>query len=159
MNRVHMIIDRCLQVFIGLSMCLLVFITFGQVVGRYLFGYSFAWAEDLCILIFCWSVWTTACLLLRDNRHLRVTALIVRLPFQARHWISLFTGIIILVFLGLVFYASFGVLGAMAGMDYITLPLPINVKYVSVPVGVALMFYYLIRTLFSFSKEESDGDY
>ena len=36
----------------------------------------------------------------------------------------------------------------MSGMSLITLPLPVNAKYLSVPVGAGLMAYYLLRGLF-----------
>ena len=37
MAKVHLTIDRILKVFLALSLAVLVFVTFGQVVGRYVF--------------------------------------------------------------------------------------------------------------------------
>lgn len=145
----HRIIDRCVEIFITLSIAILVIVTFGQVVGRYVFGYSYGWAEELCVLIFIWTVWTSACLLLRDNRHLSVTVIIYKVPRPYRLVIKFIMGVFILVFLGLIVYGSFGTLEAMAGIDFIALGLPLNWKFISVPVGAVLMGYYTLRVLFS----------
>jgi len=145
--RINAFVDRCLEVFVGLNLGLLVFITFGQVVGRYVFGHSFGWAEELCTLIFCWTVWPTACLLLRSGRHLNVTLLLNRFSGPTRRQVNLGLRIIILALLGLLIYGGFGAMEAMADISFVTMPLPNNVKFVSVPVGAGLMAYYLIRLL------------
>ena len=158
MAKINTIIDHCVEVFVGLCLGVLVFITFVQVIGRYLFGYSFGWVEDLCVILLCWTVWPTACLVLRDNRHLQVTFIIDRFPWLYRRVVTFALRTLTLVFLSLIIYGGLEVLDAMAGFHYITMPLPSNVKYVSVPVGAALMAYYLIRVMWPGSEELPNGD-
>ena len=90
MRRIHGLMDRILKVFLSLALGTLVVVTFLQVISRYAAGRSYAWAEDLCVLIFCWSVWTTACLLIKDQRHLRLTVLVDRLGPRSRRFIERF---------------------------------------------------------------------
>jgi TRAP-type C4-dicarboxylate transport system permease small subunit len=158
LHRFHNIVDRCLQVFVGLSLAVLVFLTFGQVVGRYIFGQSYGWVEEVSIVILCWSAWAAACLLLKDNRHLSVNLVIDRLPVKYRRLVRLFTGVVVFIFLMIIIYASKGTLEAMSGISFISFPLPINIKFFSVPVGAALLAYYLIRCLFSELREANSGD-
>lgn len=159
MNRVHQIVDRCVQGFIGLSLAVLVFFTFGQVVGRYVFGRSYGWVEELSVLILCWTAWTSACLLIKDNRHLRVGIVVDRLPEKCRRLVRLSMGVVVFVFLVIVLYASKGTIEAMADITFISLPLPLNMKFYSVPVGAALLAYYVIRAFFSELRGASRGDH
>ncbi len=145
LNLVHRIIDRCLQAFAGLSLALLVVLTFVQVLGRYFFGRSYAWVEELSVLILCWVAWTTACLVLRDNRHLKMTFILDKIPVKWRRLVTLSMGVIILIFLGIVVYTSKGTIEAMSGISFVALPLPLNAKYLAVPVGAVLLAYYVIR--------------
>ena len=159
MHRFHKIVDRCLKVFVGLSLALLVVLTFGQVVGRYVFGRSYGWVEELSVLILCWTAWTSACLLLKDNRHLRVGIVVDRLPEKYRRLVRLSMGVVVFVFLVMVLYASKGTIEAMADITFISLPLPINMKFYSVPGGAALLAYYVIRALFSEFRGAPRGDH
>lgn len=158
MQRFHKIVDRCLQVFVGLSLAVLVVLTFGQVVGRYVFGSSYGWVEELSIVILCWTAWTTACLLLKDNRHLMVNVVVDRLPGKYRRLVRLSMVVVVFFFLLIVIYASKGTIEAMAGITFISFPLPINIKFYSVPVGAALLAYYVIRSLFSEFRGAQHGD-
>ena len=159
MHRFHKIVDRCLKVFVGLSLALLVVLTFGQVVGRYVFGRSYGWVEELSVLILCWTAWTSACLLLKDNRHLRVGIVVDRLPEKYGRLVRLSMALVVFVFLVILLYASKGTIEAMADIQFISLPLPINMKFYSVPGGATLLAYYLIRALFSEFREAPDGDH
>jgi len=145
-------------VFVGLSLAVLVVLTFGQVVGRYVFGSSYGWVEELSVLILCWTAWTSACLLLKDNRHLRVGVFVDRLPEQYHRLVRLLMGVVVFVFLVIVLYASKGTIEAMADITFMSLPLPLNMKFYSVPGGAALLAYYLIRTLLSEFRGAKHGD-
>jgi TRAP-type C4-dicarboxylate transport system permease small subunit len=158
LQRINWAIDLCLKFFVGLSLGLLVTITFAQVFGRYVLGYSFGWAEELCVLIFCWAVWPTACLLLRDCRHLHVSLIINRFSDRSRLLIGRVLAIVLLVFMCLVVYAGWGAMDAMAGISFVDLPLPINVKFSSVPLGAALMAYYMVRDMLDRSEGKKRGN-
>ena len=145
--------------FIGLSLAVLVILTFGQVIGRYVFGRSYGWVEELSVLILCWTAWTTACLLIKDNRHLRVGIVVDRLPKKYRRFVRLSMGVVVFVFLVIVLYASKGTIEAMADIQFISLPIPINMKFYSVPGGAALLAYYVIRALFSEFRGAPRGDH
>ncbi len=145
MNILHKIIDRCLQMFVGLNLIVLVVLTFVQVLGRYFFGRSYAWIEELSVVILCWIAWISACLVLKDKKHLKMTFIIDKMPVKWRRLVGLSMGFFILTFLGIVIYTSKGTIEAMSGISFVALPLPINAKYLAVPVGASLLAYYVIR--------------
>lgn len=134
-----------MQVFVGLNLAILVVLIFFQVLGRYIFGQSYAWIEELSVLILCWTAWTSACLIFKDKRHLKMTFIVDKMPVKWRRLAGLSMGFVILVFLGIVAYTSKGTIEAMSGISFVALPLPINAKYLAVPVGVSLLAYYVIR--------------
>jgi|GEM_PF-4127700 len=150
-------INRCLDWIVSAFLCLcvsaLVVIAFGQVVGRYLIGISFSWAEDLCVVLFAWTIWTSACLLMRDNRHLNLTILTSAVSPKTARGLRLSSHVITLAFLAVVFWTGLGAMEAMTGMEFTALPLPLNGKFSSVSVGAALLFYYVIRCLLAELKE------
>ena len=157
MSRVHKLIDRALKGFAGLSIATLVVFTFVQVVGRYIFGRSWGWIEEVSIVILCYTAWVTACLLLKDNRHLTVTIVILRIPKQWRYILRLVMESIVVIFLLIVIYASKGTIDSMEGITFMSFNFPINIKFYSVPIGAAILAYYQIRNLWLDLKERQDG--
>ena len=158
MANVNSIIDRLVEVFVGLCLGGMVLISSIQVTSRYLFGYSFGWAEDLSIILFCWTVWPTACLVLKQKKHLQVTVIMDKINWRQRRLITIILQILTLIFLGVIIYGGLEAMEAMEGFHYITMPLPQNVKYSSVPLGAALMLYYLARVIWLDLKDGQDGN-
>jgi TRAP-type C4-dicarboxylate transport system permease small subunit len=153
LKRFNRVLDGLVRAFLGFCLAALVVISFGQVVGRYFFGTSFSWAEDLCVIIFAWTIWTSACLLIRDDRHLKLTLVINRLNRTGRLWLARAIDLITAVFLILVVKAGLGSTEAMAGMEFTALPLPLNVKFGTVPIGAGLLCYYVLRRLVDKNRE------
>jgi TRAP-type C4-dicarboxylate transport system permease small subunit len=142
-----------------LSITTLVVFTFVQVVGRYVFGRSWGWIEEVSIVLLCYTAWVTACLLFRDGRHLMVTVIVDRLSVSCQKWIRRIMGGVVLIFLLFIIYASKGTIEAMEDIRFISFDLPINIKFFSVPIGAALLAYYQIRILFTEIKEKAHGDH
>lgn len=159
MLRFHEVLDRVLSGFAGLSLGVMVLLTFAQVVGRYVFGRSYGWIEEVSVLLLCWTAWITACVLVREKKHLVVTLLKERMPEKSRQFVHLATGIVILVFLAIIIYASKGMIEAMEGIRLVTLDIPVNIKFYSVPVGAFLLAYYMIRCWLFDSQGGGGGDH
>lgn len=70
--RVFNNVDRYLAIFFTSMMVLLLFM---QVVSRYVLKYSFTWTEELAIVCFILSVYTSASLAITRRQHLRIKIL------------------------------------------------------------------------------------
>ena len=151
--------DEFLQGFAFLSISTLVIFTFVQVVGRYFFSRSWGWIEEVSVVILCYTAWVTACLLIKDNRHLKVTVLIQKFPTRYRHRLHLIMTAFIFVFLIIVVYASKGTIESMEGITFMSFDLPLNIKFYSVPIGAGLLAYYQIRDLWENCREMRDGNF
>jgi TRAP-type C4-dicarboxylate transport system permease small subunit len=159
LQRFNQILDRILEIFAGLSIATLVAFTFVQVVGRYVFGRSWGWIEEVSIVLLCYTAWVTACLLLKGGRHLMVTVIVDRLSVSYQKWIGRIMGGVVVIFLLFIIYASKGTIEAMEGIRFISFDLPINIKFYSVPIGAVLLAYYQIRNLWIEIKEKAHGDH
>lgn len=65
-------VERYLAIFFTSMMVLLLFM---QVVSRYIFKYSFTWTEELVIICFILSIYTSASLAIIRRQHLRIMLL------------------------------------------------------------------------------------
>ena len=70
--RVFNNVDRYLAIFFTSMMVLLLFM---QVISRYVLKYSFTWTEELAIVCFILSVYTSASLAITRRQHLRIKIL------------------------------------------------------------------------------------
>ena len=149
MGRINLILDRLILFLVGLSLIALVTICFAQVVARYAFSAAFSWAEEISIVILLWAVWGGACLAVKSGSHLRVVILEKKFRPKARFIIRTVLNSLVILFLTTIACTSKTVIGANEHMTLISLPIPVNVMYWSVPVGCFLMIYYCIRSIFS----------
>ena len=147
MSRINNILDSLLFFLVAAALTVLVGICFSQVVARYVFNAAFTWADEVSIIIMVWTTWGAACLAVKQGSHLRVrileeriserTGLIIRLVFQS----------LAIPFLAAIAWISRVVLGAMENQTLMSLPsVPLNIMYLSVPVGCSLMIYYFLRS-------------
>lgn len=90
-------IERYLAIFFTAAMVLLLFT---QVLGRYVFKYSFTWTEELAIICFILSVYTSASLAVIRRQHLRIKILHSLVRQKAQNLLDLVgNGIFIVVML------------------------------------------------------------
>ena len=144
MQHLGRILDRILFYYLSASLFALVGICFLQVVVRYLFNASFAWAEEISIILMIWSVWAGVCLAMKRGAHLRIQFLVERLGYVMERVRRLVINSLVLVFLVYIVFASRTVLDGLTHMTLLSLPsVPMKVLYYSVPVGSILLFFYI----------------
>ena len=148
MARINSVIDAILFYLLAVALAAVVGICFVQVVARYIFSASFTWAEEVSIIVLLWVTWGAACLAVKQGTHLRVRILEDRLTSRTNIILRLGLNCLAIPFLAVVALTSRIVLGAMVNMTLMSVPsLPMNIMYVSVPVGCVLMIYYLMRSM------------
>jgi TRAP-type transport system small permease protein len=119
---------------------------FANVVSRYLFAVSFAWAEEAARFLMIWTVFLGAGLALRHGLHVAVTLLPDAVPMLRRplFWIGF-----------ALTFAFFGLL-LRYGLDYANfasrqrstiLRLPMIWVYMAVPAGAALALAHMLLGL------------
>ena len=127
----------------GLCLAILFLVTFGQVIQRYVFQMAMPWATDVTRIFFIYSVFFGMAVGVFNKSHLNIDVLVKLLPGGLRSYFALLSNIVVIVFLGAVFYYSIPF--AQANADQLTpyLLLPMTWIYMVIPVTVAFMLLSL----------------
>ncbi len=130
------------------------FLSFVQVLSRYVLQISTPWTEELARLCFVWGVFLGAAIGVKRNLHTRVDFVFVRLPARAAALIlagiDLFLAILALV---MIVYGAQLVLSTRSDLST-SLGYPRNWFYLPVPISGLLMLCYLLPGL---ARKLSDG--
>ncbi len=87
------------EVFLG-TVCSLVMtvILFANVIGRYVFGKSLKWGEEVCLMLFILSIYFGACGAIRTRQHLRLEIVLGSLKPKARMIVEIVDNVIFACF-------------------------------------------------------------
>ena len=99
LNRVASCVDRCLKWYIVLLMSLMVFMTFIQVVARYVMHSPFTSTEEYTRMVLVWLTFMGAAVALRRNRLTRIEVLEERLPAKMRRFLRPFFDLVLMFLL------------------------------------------------------------
>jgi len=136
------LIERLEEWLIALLLTVMTLITFGQVVARYVFNYSFVWALELNTFLFAWLIFLGAAYGVREGAHIGVDALVKSLsPAKARVTAIAATLLcmvyaVLLLVGGWIYVSKMYQVGIMAE----DIPIPQWVPRLVLPIGGVLLF-------------------
>lgn len=124
-------------------------ITFGQVVARYLFNYSFVWALELSTYLFGGLIFLGMSYGVRVNAHIGVDALVKLLPRSTAHRLGIVAALLCLVYAGIVFAGGWVYVSKIHQIGILAqdIPIPQWVPRVVLPLGFALLFFRFTEIL------------
>lgn len=113
-----------------------------QVFFRYVLNNSLQWSEETGVYLMIWMVFLGCSLLMRNEEHIRVNAILRRLPAKLKVSLTLLFQILGITFLILVAY--YGLKVFASGTAASSPSLGISTKWVklSIPVGAILMIVH-----------------
>jgi TRAP-type transport system small permease protein len=128
------------------AMSIMLIIIFGQVISRYLFGYTPEWSEELARFLFVWVVFLGSALIMGESGHLAV-------QFVPEHFKGRLLGKILeilILFFSYVFILILMFQGSKmtSMMTFQTAPgigISMSYVYAVIPVSSVLMLFYLVR--------------
>jgi TRAP-type C4-dicarboxylate transport system permease small subunit len=134
-----------------ISMAVMVVIIGMQVFNRYVLGSSLVWSEELGRFLFIWSVWVGCAYAMREDRHLRVTALSEFSGPRVRLALDAFAQVATLVFCGFAIVWGISMIGFLTrtGQQAPALEVPIYWVYLALPVGMGLMAIRCLQKLWA----------
>jgi C4-dicarboxylate transporter, DctQ subunit len=151
MSRALRIAGRSLDVFEDVTVVVLflaaVLLYFSQVVSRYAFGFTFAWAEEVIVTMVVWACFIGASIATRHHAHISVDLVVNQLPRVPRRIAALAALGLWILFAFLMFWwgAGFVVSVAATGNRAESIDVPAYVLYIAVPLGGALMTIRLLQ--------------
>jgi C4-dicarboxylate transporter DctQ subunit len=126
----------------------------GRSVFLFLKGFSFTWAQELCIYMFVWMAKFGAAYGVRQGIHVGVDVALARLTTAAKHHVVLFGLLCGALFTGIV-----GTLGsrfvyhiAHTEQTSADLELPMWLVYLAVPLGSYLMSFRFLQVAWTFAR-------
>lgn len=147
MDKVSRLIGKAIETCLLLFMVVLVAVTFLQVLARFVFKIPISWSQELVKLCFVWIIFLGAAIAVKEGTHLTLDMLTSSLPGGVRRVIRI--GILFLTILcaATLLYGGGRYCINCASKTMITLPLPADVQYVSMPLSALFMIWYLIEKL------------
>lgn len=137
----------------------MVFITLGQVVFRYVIAAPLAWSEELARYCFVWIVFLGGAIGLSRGIHLGVDLIVNLMPAPIRRGLDALTSALIACFAGTVIYASYPVLTMNMFQRSPALGLQMSWIYIAIPVSMSLIFLICAERIlkYLFPKKNTEG--
>lgn len=143
--------------FLIITLVAMVLIVAVQVVLRW-FDAATVWAEELARYIMLYQVWVGASYAVREDAHIRITALIGRLTGHKRQVSETVVLALWLIFALWLTVEGIGLVKEIAIMGQVSsaMRIPMTIPYASVPIGGALMSVRLVQKLIRDLKGRED---
>ena len=134
--------ERLEEGLIALLLAAMTLITFGQVVARYIFNYSFTWALELATFIFGGLIFLGLSYGVRISAHIGVDALVKVLPRRAARVVAIVACLLCLVYTVIVFYGAWIYVDKMYMIGILAqdMPVPQWIPRLVLPIGFGLLF-------------------
>ena len=147
LNRISDVLEMVSLRISQLFCTLMFFIIFSLVISRYIFNYSFPWAEELARYLMIWMVLLTAGVILRKDEHIRVDLfseiIPPRISFLSKTALNLLTIIFIIVLCKEGFSTAFSMREVSTSSLYISMFWP----YLAIPVSSMCMLLFMINNI------------
>jgi len=148
MDRFFKLLDEFEEYFLATTLMLMLILTFTEVVSRYALHLSFAFAEEITINLFVWSVRVGAATAAKHNHHIGFTLVSDLLPPSVRRWLILSVALVCVGVLGLIGW--YGVEMVLSQMRYgqltPALELPEWIMGLAIPVGALLCMIRFLQS-------------
>ncbi|WP_374622899.1 TRAP transporter large permease subunit [Pandoraea sp.] len=122
-------------------------ILFAGVVSRYGFDNPLTWSDELAQILFIWLSMLGAVLALDRGEHMRLSAIVNKLPATWRDWFQTMAALTVCVFVALIIVPAYT--HAIEQMDITTpaLEIPDGLRAAALPVGAVLMLIAAVSRL------------
>lgn len=116
-------------------------LTFGQVVARYVFNYSFVWALELTGVMFAWLIFVGMSYGVRVGAHIGVDAAVKLLGPRAARMVGSLAALLCIVYALIVAWGGYQYVSKMHDVSILMQDLPVQqwIPRVVMPLGFALL--------------------
>ena len=133
-------------------------ISFGQVVARYVFNYSFVWALELVTFLFAWLIFLGMSYGVRVGSHIGVDALVRTLDAKLARIVGGVATVFCIVYSVIILVGGSQYVAKMyeIGIEAQDIPIPQWVPRIVLPLGFALLVARFLQVLYRIvtGKEE-----
>lgn len=142
--------DRLEEGVIAFLLALMTVITFGQVIARYVFNYSFVWAFELVTFLFAWLIFLGMSYGVKVGSHIGIDAAVKLLRPRAARIVTAVAALCCILYSVLVFIGSWRYVGRMLEVGTMAqdVQVPLWVPRLVLPIGFALLAFRFAQVLY-----------
>ena len=142
--------DRLEEGAIAFLLALMTLITFGQVIARYVFDYSFVWALELVTFLFAWLIFLGMSYGVRVGSHIGVDALVKALGARTSRVLGAFATLCCIAYALICLWGSWRYVTTMHRIGTLAqdLPIPVWIPQIVLPLGFALLALRFAEVLY-----------
>lgn len=146
------------EYFVVVFLALLILLVFFAAALRW-FGIAVAWSVDVAQMLFVWVCFIGADLALRQDRHVGLDMLVVRLPRKLRNGLALALNLLMLAFCALVVFYGTKLCFQNYRRFFNTLPISYSLVTAAGPVGCLLLCTTILRRIWLNIRNFMNNDY
>ncbi len=133
-------INKCLNWASIISITMMLFIIFLQVIFRYVFHNSLTFSEELARYLFVWTVFLCSAVVARDNGHIIVGVLTERLKGKKAKYVKITSYVSTMIFVLILFYQGLRMMKLSSFQHSPALGISMSWVYLAIPVATFVMF-------------------
>jgi len=151
-------IDKFIEWLSIILMSFMLFLTFANVVGRYVFTKSIFFSEEMARFLFVWVVFLGAAIIIKDKGHVAVNFFIERLKGRkSGKLLEIFIGICGFIFITIVFFGGITLSKTMNIYNSSAMQIPMGYVYYAIPIGAGIMMVHHVKNFLSlFAKKQEN---
>jgi TRAP-type C4-dicarboxylate transport system permease small subunit len=123
-----------------ISITMMLFLIFLQVIFRYVLHNSLTFSEELARYLFVWTVFLCSAVVARDNGHIIVGALTERLKGKKAKYVKIAAYISTMIFVVILFYQGLKMMKLSSFQHSPALGISMSWVYLAIPVAMFVMF-------------------
>ncbi len=133
-------INKCLNWASIISITMMLFIIFLQVIFRYVLHSSLTFSEELARYLFVWTVFMGSAVVARDNGHIVVGVLTERLKGKKAKYVKSAAYIFTMTFVSILFFQGLKMMRLSSFQHSPALGISMSWVYLAIPVATFVMF-------------------
>lgn len=137
-------LSRVLEALCFILMCVMVVVTFAQVINRFVFSSSFFWAEECAILAMVWMAFLGSAIAMGRGGHTRIDFLINLLPDKLRALMNVVDYLVVAAFVMALGYFSLPIIKTTGRQLTTGMKIPRSILFCSVLAGSVLIALYCL---------------
>ena len=143
-------LERLEEGLIAFLLAVMTFITFAQVIARYVFNYSFVWALELVSFLFAWLIFIGMSYGVRTGSHIGMDAVVKVIGPRVGRIVTIFATVLCIAYSVIIFIGSWRYITLIyeIGNYAQDLPIPIWVPRLALPIGFALLTIRFSQVLY-----------
>ncbi len=123
-----------------------------EILSRNLFNHSFLWVSDLSSICIVWMVCLGMAVGIYQKEHIFLEVVVSRLPYKARHVVTLFVEFMSLAFFSMLFVTGMNMALSKRTLIFPSTQWPMFVMYMALPVFALSAALYMIPSLVELLK-------